>query len=112
MADLTSTVKQLAQVALAGTSAVLYTVPSATSTIVKNIVLCNTNSVAVPVTLNLVPSAGSPAVANTIVSALSLAPGETKVIYLSTVIPTGATIRGFAGTAAVVSATISGVEVA
>lgn len=106
----TNTIKQLvAPTALsATTTTTLYTAPASTKTIIKEILLCNTDTVARTVTMFV--GTGS-AVANTILSALSLAPGETKFITLSTVLNTGEFIKGGASSASVVSCTISGVEV-
>lgn len=106
-----NTVKQLvAPTALtATTTTTLYTVPGATSTIVKEVTLCNTDTVARTVTLFF---GNGSAAANTILSALSIAAGETKIITLSSVLIATDTIKGGASSAAVVSIIVSGVEVA
>lgn len=105
-----NTVKQLDQSALTATlTAELYVVPAATSTIVKEIVLCNTDTTTRAVTITV----GDGTVAkNTLIDALSLLAGETKFITLSTVLNAAETINGGASSAAVVSCTISGVEIA
>ena len=108
---MTTTVKQLGQSAMSATAnTTLYTTPASTKTIVKEILLCNTDSVARTVTIKAGASPAT-AVSATILSALSLAAGETKFISLSTVLETGHLITGSASTGAVVSCTISGVEV-
>lgn len=106
---MTTTIKQLvAPAALSATpSTTLYTAPASTKAIVKEILLCNTDSVALTVTLYLNGSAAG----NALLSALSLAAGETKIISLSTVLETGQTIKGGASASGVVACTISGVEV-
>lgn len=105
-----NTAKSLSSTALtATTTTVLYTVPAATATIVKEILLCNTDSAACTVTLQ---AGGTTGVADRILSAVSLAAGETKFVSLSTVLSTGQTITGGASSASVVGCKISGVEVA
>ena len=108
---MTTTVKQLSQSAMSATAnTTLYTTPASTKTIVKEILLCNTDTVARTVTIK---AGASPAtgVSATLLSALSLSAGETKFISLSTVLEPGHLITGSASTGAVVSCTISGVEV-
>lgn len=104
-----NTVTQLSQTALTTTlTTLLYTVPAATKAIVKEIILCNTDTTAHDVTITM--GAGT-AVKNTILDALSVAGGETKFVTLSTVLKTTETINGGASVGAVVSCIISGVEV-
>lgn len=106
----TNTVKQLSQTALTATlTTTLYTVPAATTTIIKEILLCNTDTVSRNVTIYAGNGTG---VAQTILSAYPVGPGETKAIELSTVISAAYTIKGGASTTAVVSCAISGTEVA
>ena len=105
----TNTIKQMSAGALsATTTTTLYTVPASTKAIIKEIVLCNTDTSARTVTMQV--GAGT-AAANRILSALSLAAGETKFITLSTVLNTTETISAGASSANVVSCTISGTEV-
>lgn len=87
----------------------LYLVPASTTTIVKEILLCNTDTVSREVTITM---GDGTVVKNTILDALILTPGETKFITLSTVLNAAETISGGASSAAVVSCTISGVEIA
>ena len=93
-----------APVQLAATSATIYT-QSVAGGVLKNgrIRLVNTSASAVPVTLYAVPSGGSPTAANCCLSAKSIAAND----YLDIDIPTLAvndTLRGFAGTANVITA--------
>ena len=107
----TNTIKQLVPpTALSATTTTsLYGPVSAlTKAIIKEILLCNTDTVARTVTMQI--GTGT-AVANRILSAVSLAPGDTKFITLSTVLNAGDSITGGASSAAVVSCTVSGVEV-
>lgn len=103
-----NTPTKLSQTALTTTlTTLLYTVPASTSTIIKEIVLCNTSSSSADVTISY--GDGS-AVKNMLLDALSFNAGETKFITLSTVLNATDIISGGASTGAVVSATISGVE--
>ena len=106
-----NTITQLsAPAALTNTlTTTLYTVPASTKTIVKEIILCNTDTVARTVTIYF---GGGSAAGNTILSAYSLAAGQTIFLTLSTVLVATNTIKGGASAASVVSCTISGIEVA
>jgi len=105
-----NTVTQLDQSALTATlTTLLYTVPASTSTIVKEILLCNTDTVSRTVTIT---AGDGTVVKNTILDALPISAGETKFITLSTLLNAAETISGGASSAAVVSCTISGVEIA
>ena len=106
-----STIKQLvAPTALSNTTTTtLYTVPASTKTIVKEILLCNTDTAARTVTMFF--GSGS-AAANTVLPAMTIQAGETKFITLSTNLIAADTIKGGASVGSVVSCTISGVEVA
>ena len=85
-------------------STTLYTVPANTTTIVKNIVLCNTTGTAATVTL----TAGG----QTIINAFSIEANNTKTLDLSLVMAATDTITGLQVTASAVSVYVSGVEVA
>ena len=69
--------------ALTGSAATYYTVPTNTNAviapkaIIRRMTFCNTTAGAVSVTAYLIPSGGSAAASNTIVSARSVAAGET-----------------------------------
>ena len=58
---------KLGQLALTAVVATVYTVPALERTIVKTIDICNTTSLAVTVTVYLVPSGGSESAANTLI---------------------------------------------
>jgi hypothetical protein len=95
---------------LQGTSTVaLYTVGTGIRSIVKEMILCNTNNSAVAVTVYYYAYGGTEA-KGTILSAVSLAAGETKMLSLSSVLNAGDKITGFAGIADKVSIYISGIE--
>lgn len=85
-------------------STTLYTVPVSTTTIVKNIVLCNATGAVATVTL----TAGG----QTIVNALSVNANDTVTLDLSLVMVATDTITGLQNTTNAISVYISGVEVA
>ncbi len=90
-------------------TAVLYTVPAGTRSIVKEIILCNTHTVAITVTMNYLKSGGTLA-KGTILSAVSLAAGETKQLSLSSVLDVGDAVKGLASVADKITVSISGIE--
>ena len=98
-----TTTKALARAAAATTSTTLYTVPSATTAVVTNILLSNTATSAATATISLNGVVAVPAVsipANTVVG-----------IDLKQVLAATNTITGFAS-ATTVNFHISGVEIA
>lgn len=99
-------IAQLSQSALTATlTTTLYTVPAATTAIVKEVLIANTDSAARTVTIR----AGGSGVANTLIPTVSV-PANTSVVFsLSTVLPTGTVISGGASVGSVVGVTISGV---
>jgi hypothetical protein len=105
------TEKQLAQNAQASTSeTTIYTVPASTTTIVKQIIICNTTGSAADYSLSIVPSGGSAGDSNRILKLVSFAANSTTVYDLSQVMATGGFISILQGTSAAVTVTISGVE--
>lgn len=95
-----------------GTSATtLYTAPASTTTIVKNIIVCNTTSSAATLTLSLVASGGSAGATNRIMSSLNILPNDTVLFELSGVLSTGDFISALQGTSGSLTLHISGVEV-
>lgn len=90
----------------------IYTVGSGETTIVKQIMVCNTNiSSAFTFSLCLLASGDSTAdePADVIFKAVSLDPGETRLINLSLVMVAGEKIHGKASTANEITITISGI---
>jgi hypothetical protein len=66
--------KKLAQGAIAtGAGTLAYTVPTGFNTTVKDIVISNTTSGALNITLHFVPSGGSPAASNMLIPTSSVA---------------------------------------
>jgi hypothetical protein len=102
---------QLAQ-AQPGTSyGTIYTVPAATTVIVKEIVACNTTGSAVVLDISYVPSGGTAGVANNIVAQEQIGAYSTVVFLLASVLPTGAFIAARANIASALTLTASGVTV-
>lgn len=97
--------------ALTNTSADYYTTPDVTTTIVKEIVICNTDVSARTFTMYITPTTATvPAVANTIFNLVTIQPNETKIFGLTEVLPPGYTIKALASANAVVSFAASGIE--
>jgi hypothetical protein len=97
-----TTTKALARAAFATSSATLYTVPSATTTVVSNIVITNTAGSAGTFTLALNGVA--------IASAVSVTANSITVIDLKQVLAATNTITGLAS-ATTINYHISGVEI-
>ncbi len=97
--------------ALTASLVTYYTVPAGTTTIIKEIIFCNTDTVARTVSANIVPLGGSAAIANQIFDTYTLKASETKPFSLSSVLPTGSFLQALASVAAVVSMNISGYEI-
>jgi hypothetical protein len=94
--------KALARTAAATSSTTLYTVPSATTTVVSNIVICNPTSSAITasMTINAIDLLGS----------VSVAANSTAFFDLKQVIPATQVIAGSASSTSV-DFHISGVEI-
>jgi hypothetical protein len=94
--------KVLARTAAATSSTTLYTVPSATTTVVTNIVICNptTSAVTASMTINAIDILGS----------VSIAANSTAFFDLKQVIPATQVIAGSASSTSV-DFHISGVEI-
>jgi hypothetical protein len=94
--------KALARTAAATTSTTLYTVPSATTTVVSNIVICNPTASAVTasMTINAIDLLGS----------VSIAANSSAFFDLKQVIPATQVIAGSASSTSV-DFHISGVEI-
>ena len=97
-----TTTKVLARTAAATSSTTLYTVPSATTTVVTNIVICNPTASAVTasMTINAIDLLGS----------VSIAANSTAFFDLKQVIPATQVIAGSASSTSV-DFHISGVEI-
>jgi len=97
--------------ALTVSAVTYYTAPSTVvKSIIKEIVLCNTSTNPETVTMYIIPTAGSPGVANTELFAVTLQPNETKIFGRTRVMNVGDFIQAKASTGALVALNISGVE--
>lgn len=106
------TPKQLCATSQLTTSATTYyTVPASTTAIIKQILLSNATSTDASATVHFVPSAGSASTSNKTFAEVVISANTTQVIDLSSVLPTGSTIRLLSGTASAINVHISGVEV-
>jgi hypothetical protein len=94
--------------AMAASATNIYTTPSLSTTIVKQIMLCNTNAATQTATLHVADS-GSVAASNMIFKAISLDPSETVILNLSLVLGSSEKISGLASSTSV-TITISGIE--
>lgn len=91
----------------------LYTAPVKMKGTPKQLTITNTNAVATPVTVYVVPSGGSPAASNTVVPGVTVPPNSMISLapYLANVVlEEGATIQALAGTATRLSAVGGGIE--
>lgn len=95
----------------ATSAATIYTAPASTTTIIKNILICNTTASSATVTLNLVASGGSAAANNRILSTYSVNANDTVAIDLSGILATGDFISAVQGTSSAITLHITGVEV-
>jgi hypothetical protein len=100
---MTASPKALSRGLLTGSSATLYTVPAATTTIITNIVLANTSASAVSVTVAFDGVV--------IVPAVSIAANSIFTADIRQPLATTKLITGFAGTASVIGCHIAGSEV-
>jgi hypothetical protein len=97
---------------LANADAVLYPVATQTTAKIGRAVFCNTTASATTISAGIT-TGGALAAGTTLISARPIAPGETYVSpeLAGAVIPAGSTLRGFAGTAAAVTFTASGLTI-
>lgn len=100
-------------VQLGTTAASEYTSPANTKTIIKSCQLTNTTSTAATATVYLVASGGSPGAANTVISAVNIAPGATYNCpeVINQVLMPGDSIQALAGTASAISMQAAGIQV-
>lgn len=103
---------RMAQLSLATSAAVVYTVPVAKSAIVKQLIVANVTSSMASAFISLVPGGGSGAAGNRIVHDLDVPPKSVMTFELSQVLPTGGTIAAHASSASALTLTVSGLEFA
>lgn len=97
---------------LANADAVVYATPALTTAKVGRAVFCNTTASAVTITAGIT-AGGALTAATTLISARSLAPGESYVSpeLAGVVIPAGSAIRAFASAGTAVTFTASGLTI-
>lgn len=109
---MTDTFKRLAQGTFSsGTATTLYTVPGATSTLIKKVVVSNNSGTAGTVKLHHVASGGSATSDNVIVPTTPLGNNEHGVDSDPFVMETGETLRGVGDGTNAISYTIYGLEI-
>lgn len=89
----------------------LYTVPSSTTAVVKEIIVANPTTSAATVTISIVPSGNSASASNNIVGGVSVAGNSTFVLDLSQVLATGDAISALASAGTTLNAVVSGVTI-
>lgn len=95
-----------------GTSATaVYTVPSSTSAVIKQIVFNNTSASAVAVTAYILPVGASAGAANAIISGLSIAPNSQVIWSADIPVATGEKLSLLAGSSGAISYLVSGIEI-
>lgn len=87
----------------------IYTVPGATSAIVKQFILANVTALAATFSISLVPSGGAAGDGNRILKNLSLPATSITILDLMEVMDTGDFISTQQGTASSITCTVSGV---
>lgn len=94
------------------TAGTYYTAPANTFATISACTLTNTTAAAVTATLYLVPSGGTAGVTNCILSARTIAAGESFNVgsAIGQTLPTGGTLQALAGAAASVALVASGYE--
>lgn len=108
----TYTPKRLSQSQPGTSYATAYTVPGATSCIIKEIVVCNTTASSVNIDISLVASGGTAGVTNNVVSTAPVGGYSIVVFTFAQVLATGGFVSMKATTASALTVTISGVEFA
>lgn len=110
-----TTVTQVQLVApqqLANVDTAVYTVPAVTSAKIGRAVFCNTSGSATTITAGIT-TGGANTAATTLISARSIAPGESYVSpeLAGALIPAGSALHAFAGAATAVTFTASGLTI-
>lgn len=105
------TQKRLAFTPVDATEEAIYTVPSSTTTIIKQIMLCNTHTSTVTVHVALTNSAASSTSASDrILNSFSISSNETTMIAMSLVMTAGEKLWASASSDDVVNIVVVGVE--
>jgi len=105
-------VQLVAPTQLGNVDATVYTAPTATTAKIGRAIFCNTSASAVTITAGIT-TGGALGASTTLISARSLAPGETYVSpeLAGAVVPAGSAIRAYASAATSVTFTASGLTI-
>jgi hypothetical protein len=105
-------VQLVAPLQLANADATVYTAPNLTTVKIGRAAFCNTTGSAATITAGIVTS-GSLGAATTLISARSVAPGETYVSpeLAGAVIPAGSLLRAYSSAATAITFTMSGLTI-
>ena len=111
MATVTQTLLVASQ-QLTGSDAVYWTSPANTTAQIGRAVFCNTTGSAATITAGIT-TGGALAAATEIISARTIAPGETYVSpeLAGQVIPAGSALRALSGTASAITVAVSGITI-
>jgi hypothetical protein len=105
------TQKRLAFTPIDATEEVIYTVPASTTTIIKQLLLCNTHNATVTVHVAVTGSGSSSTTAsNRILSSFSVSSNETTMVGMSFVMTAGEKLWASASTDDVVNIAVAGIE--
>lgn len=107
-----TTTQLIAPQHITNAAATYYTATRVTAR-VDSMTATNTDTVAHTLTVHVVPSAGSAATGNKIISAKSIMPGETYICFemLGKAIPSGSFIQALADANTTIVLTASGIEI-
>ncbi len=106
-----ATAKANTPAALTTSAATYYTVSASVVGNIKEVLLCNTSgSAARSVTVYFVPSGGSPAASNTVISGVSIASSTTVRFPFNTFLAAADTVQALASAGTDVSIRVSAVE--
>lgn len=106
------TPKRLDQRQAGNTDTTHYTVPGATSCIIKELVFCNTTAGAVAIWVSFVASGGTVGDSNRVINSEVIQPNSTTAFTFAQVLATGGFISCKAAAATSITVTVSGVEFA
>lgn len=108
----TYTPKRLGSISqLNTTNSTIYT-SSGVKSVIKEILIANTTNASATVTVNLVPSGGSPATSNEILCSLTIVGYSTLTFKCNQVLEVGDFIVAKSGSASVLNIVVSGIEIA
>jgi hypothetical protein len=108
---MTVNAKQLAQAVLGTTAALLYTAPSVSEGLLKDVVVANSSDVPASVSLYIVKAGDTPGIGSVMLPGVSIAPGGIASWFGSQVLPPGAGLYAKATLPNCLTLTASGAEI-